>query len=879
MRIKKLFVRMLVAVTLGLCAGIVMEYSTAGLKFPTFLIIGIIAGIFVELVVEVLRGALTIAREDLRKLKKTVLRILIATSIGLLAGIILDFAAIWAAFPLFCILGVLLGATFGITIEVIRYHRLMNKAFLEGKGLGMEQLPVSTAELIRLVIKKMRYHKEVRTEVMAELAAHFEDELKDCVTDEAKEQKAKELIAEFGDAKLLAVLLRRAKKRCRPLWRTMVARTFQAVGALILCIIVYAVWFSTGKPTISVDYLALLNQLSRPEVRDEDNAWPHYEQAIELYIEPDQRILELTARPREDFRKRFYFSDLNKNKQDMFRKWLKENESDWNSLELSQKQLFEKCFNEGLVPYLDLLPVYMRVDKSRRYCVFDYAVKDFIWRIERQQASGKPVNLPEYLENEMMIEMEMERGGYYGGGFVVGRDYSDDPQIQRKITMDLDIPLDSEVISLFGSVTQKELSVSQEELKKIKRGINAGVIKEWIDSPPVAAKSLFDYLLPFEKKLIVKWVADNETAWREFVAGSSKSYCYREFQHQDGIEDKLLWNIGISHFNSIKRLTRVGIWRSRIGLDQGQIQQSIDDCVAVAKAGSHWQGRGTIVEQLVGLSIVRIAYDEIFPILATQRFSADQLKRLQNQLSQFYPQGYPLIDMEGERIAFMDTIQRLFTDGGPGGGHLIPQKTGMFGDMYEGVVEIADDIPVGKKIFESAALTSMCLLHARRDATVSTAERIYEQQVEIVGMSPYERHKRDVGSIEDVYLSMPKYRYVLLKYLMPAVERISELLYQGKALHEATIAILAIQRWRLEKEEYPATLDELIEAGYLKELPKDPYSDKTLIYKKTGDNFVLYSIGRNFEDDGGKVYEKDGDVQKWGAHDDGDWVFWPMSKQ
>ena len=83
----------------------------------------------------------------------------------------------------------------------------------------------------------------------------------------------------------------------------------------------------------------------------------------------------------------------------------------------------------------------------------------------------------------------------------------------------------------------------------------------------------------------------------------------------------------------------MGIWRSRIDLEQGQIEQSIDDCMTVAIAGSHWQGRGTIVEQLVGLGIGRLAFEEIFDILAVQRFSADELKRLQNQLSQFYPQG------------------------------------------------------------------------------------------------------------------------------------------------------------------------------------------------------------------------------------------------
>ncbi len=853
MKIKKLFVRILIAAALGLCAGIAMEYSTAGLKFPIFLIIGIIAGIFIELVIEILRGALTIAREDLKKLKKTVLRILIAASIGLLAGVILEFAAIWAAFPLFCILGVLLGVTFGITIEAIRYHRLMRKAFLEGKELGLHRLPVDTAELIRQVIKKMRYRKEVRSEVMAELAAHFEDELKDCKTDDEKQQKSRQLIDDFGDTKLLAVLLRRAKIRCRPLWRTVVARTFQATGALILFFIVYAVWFSTGKPTISVDYLVLLNQMNRPQVRNEDNAWPHYEKAIELYVGPDQRILQLTARPRRDFKRRIRFSDLNAEKQNQIKKWLKENESNWNDLELSQKQLFERCFNEGLVPLM--YSTYFFKYSSERYDVFGEAVEDILKKIERQQGGGRPDRISKY---EMMMEMDMM------GGYVYDR------RNQRDIKLDPDIAFDSEIISLFGAY-------SPEELKKVANGIEAGVIKEWIDSPSVAAKSLFGHLWPFEKKLIAKWVEDNLAAWREFAEGSSKSYCYREYQYYDGQEDELLWSIGISHLNRMKILSRLGIWHSRIAAEQGLIRQSIDDCLAVAKAGSHWQGRGTIVEQLVGLAFGRLAYDEIFDILAAQRLSADELKRLQNQLSQLHPQGYPLIDMEGERMAFMDTVQRIFTDGGPGGGHLIPQKAGIFGNMYD-IEEVAEDIPFGKKIFENAALTSMCLLHARRDATVATGKQIYKQADMIVKMSPYERHKRDLPSTDDVIMSMPRYRYVLLEYIIPAAERVSELSYQSKALHQATITILAIHRWRLDKGDYPAALDDLIQAGYLKELPIDPYSDKPLIYKKTENNFVLYSIGRNFKDDGGKVIKTDGNALKWGSYEDADAVFWPVPK-
>ena len=84
------------------------------------------------------------------------------------------------------------------------------------KERKLSNLPVAAVGFIRLVVKKMRYRRIVQDDVQAELAAHFEDELKSVKTDAEREQKAKQLVNGFGDAKMLAVLLRRAKKRCRP---------------------------------------------------------------------------------------------------------------------------------------------------------------------------------------------------------------------------------------------------------------------------------------------------------------------------------------------------------------------------------------------------------------------------------------------------------------------------------------------------------------------------------------------------------------------------------------------------------------------------------------------------------------------------------------
>jgi hypothetical protein len=94
-----------------------------------------------------------------------------------------------------------------------------------------------------------------------------------------------------------------------------------------------------------------------------------------------------------------------------------------------------------------------------------------------------------------------------------------------------------------------------------------------------------------------------------------------------------------------------------------------------------------------------------------------------------------------------------------------------------------------------------------------------------------------------------------------------------------TITLLAIHRYKLDKGRFPASLEELVEAGYLKEVPIDPYSDRPIVYKPAEEDFILYSIGPDFKDDGGQVSKnKKGELDFW-AREGGDIVFWPAQKE
>jgi hypothetical protein len=70
--------------------------------------------------------------------------------------------------------------------------------------------------------------------------------------------------------------------------------------------------------------------------------------------------------------------------------------------------------------------------------------------------------------------------------------------------------------------------------------------------------------------------------------------------------------------------------------------------------------------------------------------------------------------------------------------------------------------------------------------------------------------------------------------------------------HERLLAAeLALRCYQSEKATVPTRLDELA-TNYLAKVPQDPFTGQPLIYRPQGTNWLLYSVGRDGVDDGGK---------------------------
>ena len=69
------------------------------------------------------------------------------------------------------------------------------------------------------------------------------------------------------------------------------------------------------------------------------------------------------------------------------------------------------------------------------------------------------------------------------------------------------------------------------------------------------------------------------------------------------------------------------------------------------------------------------------------------------------------------------------------------------------------------------------------------------------------------------------------------------------------IVELALRAYRCDQGNGPDSLTQLV-PKYLQSLPTDPFSGKPLVYRQTGTNWLLYSLGPDRVDDGGKPVGK-----------------------
>ncbi len=301
-----------------------------------------------------------------------------------------------------------------------------------------------------------------------------------------------------------------------------------------------------------------------------------------------------------------------------------------------------------------------------------------------------------------------------------------------------------------------------------------------------------------------------------------------------------------------KLAQKVALLQIPWSLHIGDIEGAINDSIVLHRFAQHMHGQGLLIEQLVGIAVEALPLIKSFEIIDNFDISAEKMEDMQKQLEEIY-NNEVIIDLETEKGFLYDFIQCTFTDDGKGSGRPIRQ----------GLTLAAGDLQSVLKGFVAG-------YPDRREVTASI-DRYFERIGQLGKQTPWQLSQ---AGWNDAKWNELASNHLLLNPVGPGFRKSAEIAWRVRASRSALLTVLAIKRYEKANKAYPASLDELVGAGYLKELPHDPYGGGALRYKVVGNGFVLYSFGADMKDDGGRLGTKNGKPFKWA--DDGDWVFWPV---
>ena len=97
---------------------------------------------------------------------------------------------------------------------------------------------------------------------------------------------------------------------------------------------------------------------------------------------------------------------------------------------------------------------------------------------------------------------------------------------------------------------------------------------------------------------------------------------------------------------------------------------------------------------------------------------------------------------------------------------------------------------------------------------------------------------------------------VYLGLLLPSMQRISDSADRAEQIHRNGLLAAGLAAHFADHKNYPDKLADLA-PKYIAEVPDDVFNAKPLLYKKTDAGYLLYCVGVNGKDDGGKLISEE----------------------
>jgi hypothetical protein len=345
------------------------------------------------------------------------------------------------------------------------------------------------------------------------------------------------------------------------------------------------------------------------------------------------------------------------------------------------------------------------------------------------------------------------------------------------------------------------------------------------------------------------------------IAEEDKELWPEEYEKTRGNAGNLFFEMWFPQLSEMRRMARLLKFDAVDAASEGDGGRCFQDIQAIIHLGIHTQEHSTLINDLVAMSLYNIAFQTIGIILEkTPEVLTPEFENVKKMLVSLDTEFD--VRFEGERMFILDFLQQTFTDDGNGDGKPVPGK------LLEMMATLS----------ETATADYTVLLAPLGDLFIASRKESLDHYDEYLAQMEKYRdvplfewdnavlafHEKFESRLGDTFMN----KYYLLDFLTPTLDRAMLAGNYTRATRDGLLATLYAIEIHQSTGQWPTDLSL---AGVV-----DPWTGEQWRIAMVEAHPIIYSIGTDRKDDGGKFHSK---AKEWCSSEtdipDGDWVIWP----
>ena len=359
---------------------------------------------------------------------------------------------------------------------------------------------------------------------------------------------------------------------------------------------------------------------------------------------------------------------------------------------------------------------------------------------------------------------------------------------------------------------------------------------------------------------VLSALADSDTVITELRAASARPYARFNVRYENDDPAGVL----LPHYAALNRVCQILQLRASAELTLGRTDQAFDDINLILRLMNATRDEPILIGHLVRIAQLQLALQPLAEGLAKHEWSDSQLRGFEEQLLELDFCAAGRRALESERVIFGSALIDYLRHAR----NKIDAFSNIGGDRGEGKElqgVLLAAIPGGWFDFEKV-----------------NYNRMFEEYFLPAIDAPARRVSPDTCRKSDAQMGVAlngSWPVLLLRhrafsgFLLPALSRAVERTAFAQSAADIGALACALERYRLAHGNYPDSLESLV-PKFISRQPHDVINGQPLEYVRAPDGqYLLYSVGWNETDDGGKIR-----LNKSGESVDlksGDWV-WPL---